>query len=348
MTSRQSSSQQLQTDQIAQPEVLRAKHGVDGEPLKLSATPQVVAMLEETFDLCGADVFLATLDRVELGLVTSPVTPRSEKYDDLLSQGRKRLSSLKWRSLQEDFLTRGLVWRCITDEDESDEEDDDKDKVKVKVKVKDESHEFPEVTPLTARAAYTLAEVCWRVANDPRVRAYLRGKTMLGELGLDPPLELPDDAFELIDHALAVVATAIVSDGVRDALRLLRKGGRKWYEAPPGRILWKIYTSPDGPALIRKSEIVRKLFPRRLPADPNGRGQATHALVAQYQEAATEALSQKVLQVVEGWCAGDTTVICNKCLAKRAAHWASAALIQVNIWLGTKDRDAHGYPDTPW
>lgn len=280
-------------------------------------------MLDEALDLCGVQAFRVALERVLLGLASGPQRGRPVAEGGDLRTHRERFDPLPWRQLEACILGHSLLWRSGRSVDAD--------------------------VLLTARASYTVAQVCWRLANDRKVRGYVQGERVDGQIGLSPPEQIPGDGFELSDHAMAVVATTLVGDGVRDALRRLQMTpATSWHSLSPARILWAIYTSPEGPGLVPRSRTVQQLFDGTAPPIPIGRRRATLPMVHAYNEAARQALAGRVEKVVLSWCAGDPEAIAPGEVTARSLHWAQAALTQIHIWLGSTDRPAHGHADTPW
>jgi hypothetical protein len=293
--------------------------------LELAATPDAATMLREALEMTGLDAFRVAHDRILLEQVQAPIPEYATGLDPTRKEGRDRFSPLLWDRLEEVLLAHGIDWR--TDK------------------------QIPDRAFLTSRAGWTVAQVCWRLANDRTVRSHLAGQRVNDERGLEPPVQLPDEGSEVADHALAVIATCLVGDGVRYALRrLAASSGGKWHQLSPARILWTVYTSPDGPGLVPGSRQVRERFKDKPPPIPIGRRKATFEMIKLYDDATRAALARRVSLVARHWCEPNPDSIGTYDLEQRAAHWSDAALTQLWIWLGClgKDRDAHGRADEPW
>lgn len=298
--------------------------------LNLPATPYAAAMLHEAIELTGVETFRAALDRVITGGVQRPIAEYKtglEQSHQLRGSDRHRFSALPWRDLENHFLSHGLIWRA--------------------------RKALPATACLTSRAALTVAQVTWRLANDAKVRAHLSGERVDGVIGLEPPVELPHDRFEIADHAVAVVTATLVGDGVREALRRLdMSSGKKWHKLSPARILWAVYTSPDGPALVPRSPQVRHHFEEakgvEFPTVPSGRRKITLKMVRDFEDVTRETLARRAIKLARHWCEPDVNCIELGDLQQRANHWSGAALTDLLIWLGGYDKEAHGRANEPW
>lgn len=286
--------------------------------LELHATPLALQAIEELLELASPETLRAVCDRI-----WTPDDTRAAA--NLHALGRTRLAPLNWPDVQRhlDSLTgppphrpRGKVPKAVT-----------------------------------SRLVLTLAQLAWRLSSDILIRADLARQTgnRSGCTGRASLLPDDEDRSDLADLALAFVTCALVSDAIRDSRVSLRQDTSKpWFESSNSKVLWAIYQSGAGPSLNagaaqNKAKAAGSSVPRIL-----GRGSPGMVHVRQYDPAVRLALAQSVIGVVLGWCPPHVDALSISQVQERALHWSDAVLIQVDVWLGSSERKAHGRDDTPW
>ena len=270
------------------------------------------ALLHETLDLAGEAGIRAVLDCIHAAQVTEALTTPAPLERGPRARGRSPASqALKWPALEAHFLAHSLLLR--------------------------RSRSEPDAGVFSSQAAQTLAQVCWRMAHDAVVKQQVR---LLG-------CQLSASAYELADHAVAIVATCVLGDGVREMRQSIQRASQQpWTSADPAKVLWHIYTSFDGPRLMPTlKEVVASLGPSP-PKLPAGRRGASRELVERYEPAAIDALARRVTHVTLGWCANDPAVMADAIYLRRARNWSEAAMVQLKIWLSAADSCSSG--SLPW
>jgi hypothetical protein len=202
---------------------------------------------------------------------------------------------------------------------------------------------------ISSGVALTVSNAVWRLVHDPKMRKHLgvlRPGKLVGPLRLD---HLNDDLirFDLADIALAITACTLIADVVRWMRRGVHQStGVAWYQSSNSRILLAIYAS-DRAARLKPDEVLHGLG--AVPASSLAcSGSPGMSSVRAYDRAARHALARRLLRVVSAWCPADPAAMSRSQLARRALHWSEAALVQIWIWLGDRERNRHGRDDTPW
>lgn len=278
----------------------------------LAAVPMGQALLHETLDLAGESVIRAALDCIHVGQVTGAHAAPAPLGRGPRARGRSPASqALKWPALEAHFLAHSLLLRRRRSE--------------------------PDAGVFSSQAALTLAQVCWRMAHDAAVKQQVR---LLGH----QPSASSD---ELADHAVAIVASCVLGDGVREMRQSIQRASQQpWTSADPAKVMWHVYTSFDGPRLMpRLAAVIAGLGPNP-PKLPAGRRGASRELVERYEPAAIDSLTRRVTDVTLGWCANNPAVMADAIHLRQARNWSAAAMVQLKIWLTAADSCSSG--SLPW